>query len=197
MMEFPKHLVCRSDSFYIGQKIPAMSESDQLQLGHKYFLLPKHCFQSVLSFVTIASLASPESRNAFLKKAASCQPFDIQKSPSGCARIRVCDEFISQLMEEGKIKEEEEEEESLKNLKSKICTTVQLQKDYTRLVGCSRQWNPKLETIKEKEKRRLSSFGIKRRKKSQSKGSHLHHHHVTSTKPPLKSKIKIKSKKGW
>ncbi|KAJ0102415.1 hypothetical protein Patl1_05627 [Pistacia atlantica] len=197
MMEFPKHLVCRSDSFYIGQKIPALSESDQLQLGHKYFLLPKHCFQSVLSFVTIASLASPQPQPSSREKAASCQPFDIQKSPSGCARIRVCDEFISQLMEEGKIKEEEEEEESLKNLKSKICTTVQLQKDYTRLVGCSRQWKPKLETIKEKEKRRLSSFGIKRRKKSQSKGSHLHlhHHHVTSTKPPLKSKIK--SKKGW
>ncbi|XP_044461151.1 uncharacterized protein LOC123192605 [Mangifera indica] len=204
MMEFPKHLVCRSDSFYIGQKIPALSGSDQLQLGHKYFLLPKHCFQSVLSFLTIASFASPQaqsssakSRNAFLKKAASCQPFDIQKSPSGCGRIRVSDEFISQLMEEGIIKEEDEEEETFK---SKICTTAQLQKDYTQLVGSSRQWKPKLETIKEKEKRRLSSFGIKRRKKSQSKGNHLHlhhHHNITSTKPPLKSKIKIKSRKGW
>ncbi|KAJ4828509.1 hypothetical protein Tsubulata_020340 [Turnera subulata] len=231
MLQFPKHLVCRSDSFYIGQKIPALSENDQLQLGHKYFLLPKHCFQSVLSFVTIASFASScalqvqsssfrDSRKALLKKAAAVQPFDIQKSASGCLRIRVSDEFISQLMEEGTIREgtEEDEEEGSSSGKetSKVCTTAQLQKDYTMLVG-PRMWKPKLETIKEKEKRKLSSFGIKRRKKSQpskstqkpnnsnnkpSRTTQKPHrsseqllHSTSSTKPSSsssKSKIKIK-----
>jgi hypothetical protein len=212
MVEFPKHLVCRSDSIYIGQKIPALSEDDQLQLGHKYFLLPKHFFQTVLSFVTVASFASSQqhessplqpsliskdSRIAFLKKAAACEPFDIQKTPSGCLRIRVSDEFISQLLEQRKMREEEKSESSSSSV---VCTTPQLQKEYAQLVG-SRLWKPKLETIKETEKKRkLSSFGMKRRKKSQSKGPQKtvrseHHLHVTCTKPPSKSKIKIKSRK--
>lgn len=215
MVEFPKHRVCRSDSFYIGQKIPALSEDDKLQLGHKYFLLPKHFFQSVLSFVTVASFASPQShavssslemsrnsKTAFLKKAASCQPFDIQKTPSGCLRIRVSEEFIAQLiMEEGKIKDEEGGAESSSGKpKSRVCTTPQLQKDYTQLVG-SRQWKPKLETIKEKEKekekRKLSSFGMKRRKKATLQKSQRSEPqpHSTSVKPP--SKAKIKRSRKW
>ncbi|KAJ6705221.1 DUF4228 DOMAIN PROTEIN-RELATED [Salix purpurea] len=214
MVEFPKHLVCHSDSFYIGQKIPALSENDQLQFGHKYFLLPQDCFQSVLSFVTIASFTSSSlqpqplsARNAFLKKAPTCQPFDIQKSPNGCLRIRVLDEFISQLMEEGEV-EESEEDESSGNCKprSRVCTTPQLEKHYTQLVG-SRRWIPKLETIEEQEKRKLSSaFGMKRRKKSQSKVTlksthrsvseqHLHSTSTSHNKSSLKAKIKIRSRK--
>ncbi|KAF2311886.1 hypothetical protein P3X46_005698 [Hevea brasiliensis] len=220
LVEYPKHLVCPSDSFYIGQKIPALSENDQLQLGHKYFLLPKHCFQSVLSLVTIASFvntssqpqaqqssssyssSSRDSINALLKKAATCQPFDIQKSPSGCRRIRVSDEFISQLMEHSKMKESEEDDERSGKSRSRVCTTPQLQKDYRLLVG-SREWKPKLETIREKEKKkRLSSFGMKRRKKSHSKGAQKATHksselhlHATSTKTSSKAKIKIKLRK--
>lgn len=215
MVEFPKHLVCRADSFYIGQKIPALSEDEQLQLGQKYFLLPKHFFQSVLSFVTIASFASSppvqpplsssnsliskDSRNAFLKKASACQPFDIEKTPSGCLRIRVSDEFISQLLEEGEIGERENNESSSKS-KSVVCTTPQLQKEYAQLVG-SHQWKPKLETIRETEKRKLSSFGMKRRKKSHSpKGPQKtliseHHPYVTCSKHPSKAKIKTRSRK--
>ncbi|XP_041014375.1 uncharacterized protein LOC121257442 [Juglans microcarpa x Juglans regia] len=218
MSEFPKHLVCRADSFYIGQKIPALSEDDELQPGHKYFLLPNHFFQSVLSFVTIASFASRQpdsspvsssspiskhSRNAFVRKAAVCEPFHIQKTPSGCLRIRVSDEFISQLLEEGKIRGEEEEkntESSSKSTSNAVCTTPRLQKEYAQLVG-SRQWKPKLETIRETEKRKLSSFGMKRRKKSQPKGPQKitlrseQQIHVTCTKPPSKAKINIKSRK--
>ncbi|KAJ4973077.1 hypothetical protein NE237_006251 [Protea cynaroides] len=182
MLEFPKHLVCHSDSFYIGQKIPALSEDDLLKPGHKYFLLPKHLFQSVLSFVTIASFASSpcpatnswSSKQASLKAAAaaaSCQPFDIQRTPSGSLQIRVSDAFISKLMEEeGKTKEESENENGNPSSKAKggVCTTPQLQKDYKQLVG-SRQWKPKLDTIRESERRKLiSNFGMKKRKKSQS-----------------------------
>ncbi|KAF8369864.1 hypothetical protein HHK36_032111 [Tetracentron sinense] len=216
MLEYPKHLVCHSDSFFIGQKIPALSEDDQLQLGHKYFLLPKHFFQTVLSFATIASFASSQSqsqsqsrsqssslsinsKNAFLKKAARCQPFDIQKTPSGSLQIRVSDDFISKLMEEGRIKEDHEEEDSSKPVRG-VCTTPELQKDYTQLVG-TRQWKPKLETIRESQKRKLGSFGMKRRKKSQSEGTQKTQRsekvvHGTSTKPPSKTKIKIKGRKG-
>ncbi|KAK6238958.1 hypothetical protein QUC31_004427 [Theobroma cacao] len=205
MTEFPKHMICRSDSFYIGQKIPALSKDDQLQLGHRYFLLPKHFFQSVLSFVTIASFANARSPQspvpssssrvssiALVKKAATCQPFQIQKSPSGCLRIRISDEFIWQLMEEGRMKE------SVDESWSRVCTTPQLQKQYAQLVG-SRHWKPKLETIKEKEKRKISSFGMMRKKKSQLKNnlktqrSSEHHVHVTCAKPPSKPKIRIKS----
>ncbi|KAF5741239.1 hypothetical protein HS088_TW10G00235 [Tripterygium wilfordii] len=215
MIQFPTHLICRSDSFYVGQKIPALAESDLLQLGHNYFLLPTQFFQSVLSFVNIAAFASAKTtphqpfRNALMKKAATCRPFDIQKSPSGCLRIRVTDEFISQLMEEGNVVEngdvcEEEEETTTKN---GVCSTPQLKKDYKQLVR-SRQWRPKLETIREnKEKRKLSSFGMKRRKKSQAKISQKtqqqrSEHHVTSGSSKtckdasLKGKIKIiRSKK--
>ncbi|XWS44547.1 hypothetical protein CRYUN_Cryun15aG0055400 [Craigia yunnanensis] len=205
MMEFPKHMVCRSDSFYIGQKIPALSKDDKLQLGHKYILLPKQFFQTVLSFVTIASFAnarspqsplgssSRESRNALLKKATACQPFHIQKSSSGSLRIRVSDEFIWQLMEECRMKEDIDE-----NL-SRVCTTPQLQKQYAQLVG-SRHWKPKLETIKEIEKRKISSFGMKRMKKSQLKNNLKNYrsseHYVdviTCAKPESKPKIKIRS----
>ncbi|XP_068666609.1 uncharacterized protein [Aristolochia californica] len=184
MHEFPKHLICHSDSFLIGQKIPALSENDQLKLGHKYFLLPKHFFQSVLSFVTIASFASApsasslpkdavSSKKAFLKKAATCKPFEVHKTPSGTLQIRVSDDFIAQLMEEGRLGEEEGTSESSDGLKGKVCTTPQLQKDYSQLVGCRRsiQWKPKLETIREKERKRLGAFGMKKRRKSQSKAT--------------------------
>ncbi|KAM1847883.1 hypothetical protein ACFX1X_012157 [Malus domestica] len=195
--EFPKHQVCRSDSFYIGQKIPALSEDDQLQLGHKYFLLPQQFFQSVLSFVTIASFSNTKdsSRNAFLRKAASCEPFDIQKTPSGCLRIRVSDEFISQLLEEKKLNEEEDT--AATEAKSRVCTTAQLQKDYTQLVG-SRLWKPRLEPIREvREKRRkLSSFGMRRscKKKSQPNSSKASQKQKSSSaNGSSKAKIKIKS----
>ncbi|XVE83514.1 hypothetical protein DITRI_Ditri16bG0093600 [Diplodiscus trichospermus] len=208
MTEFPKHLVCRSDSFYIGQKIPALSKDEKLQLGHKYFLLPKQFFQSVLSFVTIASFAnapspqlqspipcssSRESRNVLLKKAAACQPFHIQKTSSGSLRIRVCDEFIWKLMEECRMKESIDHERL-----SRVCTTPQLQKQYEQLVG-SRHWKPKLETIKETDKGKFPSFR-KRRRKSKLNNNLKNHRStehpvdvITSAKPLSKIKIKIKS----
>ncbi|KAE8700025.1 slr0305 protein [Hibiscus syriacus] len=197
--QFPKHMICRSDSFYIGQKIPPLSKDDKLRLGHNYFLLPQQVFQTALSFVTIASFANAR----YSKKAAACQPFQVEKSESGCLRIRVSDEFISELMEESKMKDSGEE-----SCSSRVCTTPQLQKQYALLVGSSRHnWKPKLETIKEKKKKRrkkIWAFGLKRKNKTTSKKnvksnhrSAQHHHHVdvigTCEKPQSKHKIKIKS----
>ncbi|KAE8709958.1 Gag protease polyprotein [Hibiscus syriacus] len=206
--EFPKHMVCRSDSFYIGQMIPPLSVHEQLLLGHVYFLLPERFFQSVLTFVTVASFASDaQSRNAVLKKAAACRPFIIQKSSSGCLSIRVSDEFIRTLVEEGRLKEETEEENggSNSNNNNRLCSTPQLQKQYTQLVGSTRHWKPKLETIKETEKKKKSkmpsSFGMKVRKKksqnSQFKNSNVkgssHRSGVISSAniPQSKPKIRI------
>lgn len=158
-------MVCRSDSFYIGQKIPPLSQHDRLQPGHTYFLLPTRLFHSVLSFVTIASFANScqnqhdndDSNNAnvmkmkaaFLKKAAasSCSPFDIQKTSSGTLRIRVSEIFISQLM----MDQHQPNKEELIDLETDLlCTTPQLHRDYKQLVvGSKRGWKPKLEMIKE------------------------------------------------
>ncbi|KAI3989444.1 hypothetical protein MKX01_032546 [Papaver californicum] len=191
MTEFPKHLICHSDSFYIGQKIQALSEKEKLQLGQTYFLLPQHLFQSVLSFVTIASFATasksssqvspltstPSSilssnslltakvrKNAdVLNKVRSCQPFDIRKTTSGSLQIRVSDEFISKLMESpSSVKEDDEDEDEDENrVKQRICNIPQLQKDYSQLVG-SKQWKPKLETISESSSSSSSSSRIRK-----------------------------------
>ncbi|KAE8694107.1 Gag protease polyprotein [Hibiscus syriacus] len=200
--QFPKHMICRSDSLYIGQKIPPLSRDDKLHLGHNYFLLPQQVFQTALSFVTIASFANARySSPRLAEKAAACQPFRVEKSESGCLRIRVSDEFIRELMEESKMKVGVEE-----SCSSRVCTTPQLQKQYTLLVGSSRHnWKPKLETIKEKKKKRkkIWTLGLKRKNKSAAKknvkSSHRssQHHRVdvisTCEKPQSKPKIKIKS----
>lgn len=158
-------MVCRSDSFYIGQKIPPLSQHDRLQPGHTYFLLPTRLFHSVLSFVTIASFANScqhqdmddsnanmmKMKAAFLKKAAasSCSPFDIQKTSSGTLRIRVSELFISQLMMDQTNKELIDLETAADD-PDLLCTTPQLHREYKQLVvGSRRGWKPKLEMIKE------------------------------------------------
>ncbi|CAL9191306.1 uncharacterized protein LOC135613506 [Musa acuminata AAA Group] len=155
MKEHPCHLVCRSDAFFIGQKVPPLAAGDQLQPGHSYFLLPSHFFHSVLSFVTLAtSLLAPSGAG----KRALLRPFDIQKTASGTLQIRVADEFLKEESRDGT---------------SRLVTTEALEKEYRTLVRCrSSQWKPKLETIRESERRSrgVNPFGgFKRRKKK--KGS--------------------------
>ncbi|KAI3731385.1 hypothetical protein L1987_62573 [Smallanthus sonchifolius] len=164
-------MVCRSDSFYIGQKIPPLAQHDRLQPGHTYFLLPSHLFHSVLSFVTIASFTSSscskgqedqigvnaadanmKMKAAFLKKAAasSCSPFDIQKTTSGTLRIRVSEMFISQLMMDQASNQGQELIDVEASADHLLCTTPQLHREYKQLVvGSRRGWKPKLEMIKE------------------------------------------------
>ncbi|KAL4360657.1 hypothetical protein GQ457_04G034080 [Hibiscus cannabinus] len=192
MSQFPKHMICRSDSLYIGRKIPPLAMDDKLRLGHNYFLLPQKSFQSALSFVTVASFAnarysSPRSSN---KKPAACQPFHVEKTESGCLRIRVSDEFIRELMEESETED---------GVISRVCTTPQLQKQYALLVGPSRRdWKPKLETInekKKKKKRKILGFGLKRKRTPASKNNGKSPHQVdvmTCAKPQSKPKLRIR-----
>ncbi|XP_073012965.1 uncharacterized protein [Typha latifolia] len=172
MREHPRHLICRSDSFYIGQKVPPLSSRDLLQPGHSYFLLPSHFFHSVLSFVSLASsllLVKGNGNNNNYKKAGGVlRPFEVEKSATGMLRIRVSDEFL--------VEEEEEEEKGGGGLR--VCSTVELEKEYEELVRCRwRQWRPKLETIREKRKRgKMVVFGVfwgkERRRRRRKNGTH-------------------------
>ncbi|KAJ0638067.1 hypothetical protein HanOQP8_Chr17g0681081 [Helianthus annuus] len=210
-------MVCRSDSFYIGQKIPPLAQHDRLQPGHTYFLLPAHLFHSILSFVTIASFTAVQQQQdtttaaaaadnmkmkaAFLKKAAasSCSPFDIQKTPSGTLRIRVSELFISQLMMDQAAGSKDLI--GLEETNSLLCTTPQLHRDYKQLVvGSRRAWKPKLEMIKEtplKGKRKvkmLLSASINRMKRKINKNPQISS--SSSASPLKKRKKKIKTKKS-
>ncbi|KAI3467845.1 hypothetical protein Pfo_024508 [Paulownia fortunei] len=136
MEEFPKHMVCRSDCFYIGQKTPALSHHERLQPGHNYFLLPANFFQSALSFASFLRCRST---------LAGRPPFEVEKTPSGSLRIKVTEEMIIQHQ-----KEEEVEAEAAQKI-IRVCTTPQLRKDYEQLVGRRHHWKPKLDTIAEKK----------------------------------------------
>ncbi|KAK4413530.1 hypothetical protein Salat_2765600 [Sesamum alatum] len=136
MEEFPKHLVCRSDCFYIGQKTPALSHHDRLQPGQNYFLLPANFFQSALSFTTLT-----RCRSAFARR----HPFEFEKTPAGSLRIKVTDEMII------RHQEEEELEAAAAQKMIRVCSTPQLRKEYEQLVGRRRHWKPRLDTIVEKK----------------------------------------------
>lgn len=188
MHQFPDHLVCHSHSFFIGRKIPPVSPQHKLQLGHTYFVLPVHFFQTVLSFVTMASSFSSLNTKEFIL--GTCQVFEIRKAPSGGLQVRVSDEFVSKLIRQEKQLHNNPQQEQhggmIQYSQTTICTTTELQKDYTQLVSY-RQWKPKLETIKESKKKKLS-FGIKRKN---NKSLHSKNH----DKPKPKSKSKSKSTK--
>ncbi|KAK6160505.1 hypothetical protein DH2020_003886 [Rehmannia glutinosa] len=137
MEEFPKHMVCRSDCFYIGQKTPALSHDERLQPGHNYFLLPANFFQSALSFASFLRCRSSLTGRP---------PFEVEKTPAGSLRIKVTEETIIQYQ-----KEEQVEAEAAQRI-IRVCTTPQLRKDYQQLVGQRRHWKPKLDPIAEKKK---------------------------------------------
>ncbi|KAI4381315.1 hypothetical protein MLD38_007397 [Melastoma candidum] len=151
MAEFPKHLVCRSDAFYIGRKIPALSERDRLEPGHNYFLLASHFFQSDLTFLDVASFVMSRSNCG---GPAVRRGFEVMRTPSGCVRIHVSDEFISHLVEEGKLSRDGEKGQKT----TRLCSTPQLEKEYMQLVEGLRsgRWKPKLETIRESQKEKPS-----------------------------------------
>jgi len=171
MQECPQNLVCHSDSFYIGQKTPALSPNDPLKAGNNYFILPDHFFQSPLSLVSLASLISPPPTKVALsptvraspalrsigRASALCQPFDIQKSDAGGdLRIRVCPEFITKLMEDRRVNVDERELPVTRDFADdepyRLCNTPELKKEYKKLVKSRGHcWKPKLESIGEKE----------------------------------------------
>ncbi|KAL8519906.1 hypothetical protein ACS0TY_010731 [Phlomoides rotata] len=137
MEEYPKHLVCRSDCFYIGQITPALSDHDRLLPGNNYFLLPANFFQSALTFATLI-----RCRSAVPGKSP---PFEVEKTASGGLRIKVTEEMVMQYQ-----KAQAEAAAAAERIIG-VCNTPQLRKDYELLVGRRLQWKPKLDTISEKK----------------------------------------------
>ncbi|KAL0920059.1 hypothetical protein M5K25_009166 [Dendrobium thyrsiflorum] len=142
MKEHACHLVCRSDSFFIGQKLSALSAAEELQMGESYFVLPFQFFQSVLSFVTIASSIA---KNGGGGGGGSFKHFDIHKTENGKLQIRISEEVEEMIMEE---------EEDIKK-DGVLCTTTDMVKEYEKIVRSNAQrWRPKLEVIAESPERR-------------------------------------------
>ncbi|KAF8096552.1 hypothetical protein N665_0306s0009 [Sinapis alba] len=202
--DFPKHKICRSDSLYIGQRTPVLSETDTLTLGLNYFLLPSDFFMNSLSFLTIAALKSSQNGVGLVRKSAGTQqqqqPFLIQKGGTGeKLRIRVSEEFMSELMMEGRKNREGEKEEEEEG-EGRVCTTVKLKKDYIQLVSL-RKWKPKLETITEAKAMKATTVEKKKRRRKfpvMKKRSCIDssQNDYTCAKRKLPSKFKSKAKKS-
>ncbi|KAG7593160.1 hypothetical protein ISN45_Aa01g019780 [Arabidopsis thaliana x Arabidopsis arenosa] len=193
--DFPKHKICRSDLLYIGQKTPVLSETETLKLGLNYFLLPSDFFKNDLSFLTIATLKTPQNGGVLVKKTQQQpQPFLIQKGEKGeRLRIRVSEDFVSELMMEGnknRVNKEEEEEEG----EGRVCTTVKLKKDYVQLVGL-RKWKPKLETITETKAMKAATMEKTKKKRKRFTVMKKKSQTDSSSKRKLPSKFKSKTKK--
>ncbi|KFK44688.1 hypothetical protein AALP_AA1G290600 [Arabis alpina] len=184
--DFPKHKICRSDLLYIGQKTPVLSETDTLKLGLNYFLLPSDFFKNDLTFLTIASMKANGVKKSVVT--TTKQPFLIQKGEKTGERlrIRVSEDFMSELMIEGREEEEEDGEgEGEGEGEGRVCNTVKLKKDYVQLVGL-RKWKPKLETITE-----TKAMVEKRKKKKRKRFSVMKKKNQTTD---LVSKRKVQSK---
>lgn len=153
MASNPLQLVCRSDSFFIGQKVPPLAAGDLLVPGQSYFLLPSSFFSSALSFVSLASSFS--SSASCPSKLLLLRPFEIRKTADGKLQLRVSDEFVERL---GGEEEEEDGEERKKE--GTVCTTEKMEKEYRELVVRAKLWKPKLETISESERKRRGGGGV-------------------------------------
>ncbi|KAG0489602.1 hypothetical protein HPP92_006465 [Vanilla planifolia] len=156
MFDFPDSIICRSDGFYIGHPLPALSLADELHGGETYFVLPAGHFPGKV--VTAASLAALSSTRPALLLAgggAGC-PFEYLKGGDGRAQIRVLPEFIMRVMGNGG---EGEKEGGGVAVREEICSTPELKRQYEQLVGPrgNKNWSPRLETISECSKRRMSA----------------------------------------
>lgn len=147
MFRFPDHVVCHADSFFIGRPMPALSVGNQLLPSHTYFILPIDRLPDLHDPLTAASLASlSASGNAPQVAGGGQSPFEYVRGADGRASIKVHPEFLTKLISVCDVEES-----------GALCSTPELKKHYEQLVGSKdrRPWSPKLESIEEKEKRRM------------------------------------------
>ncbi|CDP08447.1 unnamed protein product [Coffea canephora] len=151
MFEFPDHMVCHADSFFIGHPIPVLDIDDELIAGETYFVLPLDCFtNNVLSASSLATLRRSISSGS--KPAAvnfkEC-PFEHVKGTNGRVLIKVRPEFIIKLLTRDQ-ETGDEDSRSLSPSHGFLCSTPELKKHYDQMVGSKdNAWSPKLETITE------------------------------------------------
>ncbi|KAL2535845.1 hypothetical protein Fot_17236 [Forsythia ovata] len=146
MFEFPDHMVCHAESFFIGQPIPALAIDDELITAQTYFVLPIDYFPSnVISASTLATLGNRPKQAPMSFKGS---PFEYLKGSNGRVSIRVLPEFFIKLITGGN--ENGGEYSDSQSADSFLCSTPELKKHYNQLVGSKDQvWSPKLETISE------------------------------------------------
>ncbi|CAA6663529.1 unnamed protein product [Spirodela intermedia] len=150
LFEYPDHVICQADSFFIGRPVPALGLHDELIAGKTYFVVP--------------SIASRRG----LRHAFGESPFEYMKDAHERTIIRVNPEFIARIMSEGSGGGGGGGGDSGGGGNSSpLCTTPELQKHYAQLVGPrEQQWSPKLETISERRARlspsRILGFDIGR-----------------------------------
>ncbi|KAG8388948.1 hypothetical protein BUALT_Bualt02G0178300 [Buddleja alternifolia] len=154
MFQFPDHIICHADSFFIGHPIPSLAIDDELITGQTYFLLPLDCVTQncVLSASTLAALGSDPNSNRGSRVCFKDSQFEYLKGSDGRVLIKVVPEFITRL-----ISRDDNNNDNNKDIingdgssSSFLCSTPELQKHYNQLVGPRDQlWSPKLETISE------------------------------------------------
>ncbi|OWM69141.1 uncharacterized protein LOC116212298 [Punica granatum] len=161
MFEFPDMMVCHADSFFIGRPVPALAIEDVLVPGESYFVLPIDCFPCVgtLSASSLAALGSNSPNNNNGKHSpmknsfGEGRPFEYLRGEDGRVMIKVAPEFITRLImkESGEGISSGTTGSSSSPCHGVLCSTPELQKHYSQLVGSNKEqvWSPKLETISE------------------------------------------------
>lgn len=134
MFEFPDHMVCHADSFFIGHPIPVLAIDDELITGETYFVLPLDCFTSnVLSASSLATLRRSFSCGS---KPAAVNfkdfPFEHVKGTNGKVLIKVRPEFIIKLITRDQ-ETGDEDSCSLSPSHGFLCSTPELKKHYDQL----------------------------------------------------------------
>ncbi|KAM0930706.1 hypothetical protein ACQ4PT_000794 [Festuca glaucescens] len=166
------HVVCPSDSFFVGLPIPVAQPEERLLPGRTYFVLPATRFSSsdgkvpVLTAATLASLsAAPGNKKRVSLAGPGECPFEYVKGGEDGAAplIRVLPEFIEKVItcdgvSDGAVRRGTGRKCGVATAASatELCSTPELKRHYAQLVGPrSRPWSPRLETISERSKRRM------------------------------------------
>ncbi|CAM8961686.1 unnamed protein product [Rhodiola kirilowii] len=148
MFEFPDHMVCHADTFFIGHPIPALPISAKLEPNNLYFILPIDKFANRILSASSLSLLQASNNNkptSPIKFDHEQKPFEFVKGSNGRTLIKVVPEFIVRLItlteDQGGGKDG--------TGGGFLCSTPELKKQYEQLVGKEMNWSPKLETISE------------------------------------------------
>lgn len=166
LFEYPDHVVCQADSFFIGRPVPALALQDELIAGKTYFVVPiDRLPPRVLTAASLSALsAAPKGSGISFGES----PFEYMKDAHERTIIRVNPEFIARIISEGSgAAAAAGADGGGGGSTSPLCTTPELQKHYAQLVGPrEQQWSPKLETISERRARlspsRILGFDIGR-----------------------------------
>ncbi|XP_039136700.1 uncharacterized protein LOC120274022 [Dioscorea cayenensis subsp. rotundata] len=143
LFQYPDHLVCHADSFFIGHPLPVLSISDELRSHETYFIIPIDCFRC--QTLTAASLAVLASSNKGSPINFSKCVFEYVKGENGRMLIKVPPELLMRVFVGDSRKSDTDDFEN-----DSLCSTPELRRHYEQLVGPrDRPWSPKLETISE------------------------------------------------